>query len=74
MEGVPVRHLMSAAINRPFYMAVGIAALRRALLRAKINVYDDRTIALLSCLQNVHDIFGVWEWRERLSRSPPNLI
>jgi hypothetical protein len=24
------------------------------------------TIALLSCLQNVHDVFGTWEWQERL--------
>jgi hypothetical protein len=47
-------------------MDAGIAALRRALLQARINVYDERTIALLSCLQNVHDIFGGWEWRHRL--------
>ncbi|WP_168662428.1 hypothetical protein [Burkholderia sp. SG-MS1] len=24
------------------------------------------TVDLLSCLQNVHDVFGTWEWRERL--------
>jgi NADH:ubiquinone oxidoreductase subunit E len=24
------------------------------------------TIELLSTLQNVHDVFGKWEWRERL--------
>ena len=40
--------------------------LRRALLRSKINVYDPQTVSLLSCLQNVHDVFGVWEWGDRL--------
>jgi hypothetical protein len=38
----------------------------RPLLRAHVNVYDPNTVNLLSCLQNVHDVFGVWEWRERL--------
>jgi hypothetical protein len=66
MEGVPVRYLSGPALGRPSYMDPGIAALRKALLRARINVYDDRTVALLSCLQNVHDAFGVWEWRDRL--------
>lgn len=47
-------------------MDVGIVALRKALLRAKLNVYDERTVDLLSCLQNVHDAFGVWEWHDRL--------
>ena len=40
--------------------------LKKALLRAHIDVYDSATVNLLSCLQNVHDVFGVWEWRERL--------
>lgn len=66
MEGVPVRYLSGPALGRPPYMDAGIAALRKALLRARINVYDDRTVALLSCLQNVHDAFGVWEWHDRL--------
>jgi hypothetical protein len=66
MEGVPVRYLLGPALGRPHYMDAGIVALRKALLRAKINVYDQRTVSLLSCLQNVHDVFGIWEWRDRL--------
>lgn len=66
MEGVPVRFLSGSVPGRPSYMDAGITALRKALLRAKINVYDERIVALLSCLQNVHDIFGVWEWHDRL--------
>ena len=45
---------------------VGVAALRKALLRSKINVYDPQTVSLLSCLQNAHDVFSVWEWTDRL--------
>ena len=48
-------------------MDVGVAALKKALLRSRINVYDPTTVDLLSCLQNVHDVFGTWEWRERLN-------
>lgn len=66
MEGVPVRYLNSSAFPHPSYMEAGVAALRKALLKAKINVYEERTVALLSCLQNVHDAFGVWEWQDRL--------
>jgi hypothetical protein len=51
----------------PAYMDVGVAALKRALLRSNINVYDPTTVELLSCLQNVHDVFGKWEWRERFA-------
>ncbi|MBN3756124.1 hypothetical protein G3N95_24505 [Paraburkholderia sp. Tr-20389] len=67
MEGVPVRYIGKDSSDAiPAYMDVGIAALKKALLRANINVYDPVTIELLSCLQNVHDVFGKWEWRERL--------
>jgi hypothetical protein len=66
MEGVPVRFIGKTSAEVPSYMDVGIFALRKALLRARINVYDRATIDLLSCLQNVHDVFGTWEWRERL--------
>ena len=66
IEGVPVRYVSARAQNVPAYMDVGIAQLRKALLRARVNVYDQRTVDLLSCLQNVHDAFGVWEWEERL--------
>ncbi|WP_434664235.1 hypothetical protein P5W99_18645 [Paraburkholderia sp. A3BS-1L] len=67
IEGVPVRYIGAQSLHTiPAYMDVGVAALRRALLRSRINVYDPVTIELLSCLQNVHDVFGRWEWRERL--------
>jgi hypothetical protein len=66
MEGVPVRYIGKASIEVPSYMDVGLAALKKALLRARINVYDLATVDLLSCLQNVHDVFGTWEWHERL--------
>jgi hypothetical protein len=66
MEGIPVRYIGRGANEVPLYMDVGVAALKKALLRAHINIYDPATIELLSCLQNVHDVFGVWEWRERM--------
>jgi hypothetical protein len=66
MEGIPVRYIGRETSEVPLYMDVGVAALKKALLRAHINIYDPATINLLSCLQNVHDVFGVWEWRERL--------
>jgi hypothetical protein len=66
IEGVPVRFVGKPAAEVPRYMDAGVAALKRALLHARLNVYDPATIALLSCLQNVHDVFGVWEWLERL--------
>jgi len=67
MEGIPVRYIGVDPNTVPHYMDSGVAALRRALLRSKINVYNDETVALLSCLQNVHDVFGKWEWRDRLA-------
>ena len=67
MEGVPVRYIGRRADEVPAYMDVGIAALQRALLKAGVNVFDPTTISLLSCLQNVHDVFGTWEWPERLT-------
>jgi hypothetical protein len=66
MEGVPVRFIVRPANEVPLYMDVGVAALRKALLRAHVNIYDPATVSLLSCLQNVHDVFGVAEWRDRL--------
>ena len=66
MEGVPVRYIGASVRSVPAYMDVGVAALKRALLRSRINVYDPTTVELLSCLQNVHDVFGKWEWRDRL--------
>ncbi|MFM0740376.1 hypothetical protein PQQ51_24305 [Paraburkholderia xenovorans] len=66
MEGVPVRYIGKTSTEVPAYMDVGVAALKRALLRARINVYNPATVTLLSCLQNVHDVFGTWEWPERL--------
>jgi hypothetical protein len=67
MEGVPVRYLGADTRAVPSYVVVGIAALARALLHSRINVYDARTAELLSCLQNVHDAFGTQEWRDRLA-------
>jgi hypothetical protein len=67
MEGVPVRYIAKPPENVPAYMDIGVAALKRALLRSRINVSDPVTVELLSCLQNVHDVFGTWEWRERLA-------
>lgn len=66
MEGIPVRHLLAPEQSRPPYMDAGVEALRDALLKVRINAHDRQTVELLSCLQNVHDIFGIWEWRERL--------
>jgi hypothetical protein len=66
MEGVPVRCISLQKNEVPAYMEAGVAALKRALLRSKINVYDPQTVSLLSCLQNVHDVFSVREWRDRL--------
>jgi hypothetical protein len=66
MEGVPIRYVGKGPETVPAYMDVGVIALKRALLRSNINVYDPTTVELLSCLQNVHDVFGKWEWHERL--------
>ncbi|MDR6375675.1 hypothetical protein J2776_002375 [Paraburkholderia caledonica] len=66
MEGVPVRYVLADALQIPTYMDAGVAALKRALLRARLNIYSPQTVELLSCLQNVHDVFGIWEWDERL--------
>ena len=68
MEGVPIRFLGAAGEDAPDYMKPGIAALRRALLRSRINVDDQITVDLLNCLQNVHDVFGPWEWNRRLEQ------
>ncbi|PRX34540.1 hypothetical protein B0G75_102575 [Paraburkholderia sp. BL18I3N2] len=67
MEGIPVRFIGKTPAEMPAYMDVGVSALKKALLRSRINVYDPATVNLLSCLQNVHDVFGTWEWLERLS-------
>ncbi|MDR5782569.1 hypothetical protein QCE63_24500 [Caballeronia sp. LZ065] len=67
MEGIPVRNILKPRGAVPVYMDAGVEALKRALLRAGINIFDARTVELLSCLQNVHDIFLQWEWRDRLA-------
>jgi hypothetical protein len=63
----PRDYIGKAPIEVPAYMDAGISALKKALLRARLNVYDPATVSLLSCLQNVHDVFGTWEWHERLT-------
>jgi hypothetical protein len=42
-------------------------ALKRALLRSQINVYNPATIELLGTLQNLHDVFDKQEWRNGLA-------
>jgi hypothetical protein len=66
MEGVPVRFIGKLGNEIPAWMNTGVVALRKALRRARIDIDDARTVRLLSCLQNVHDAFGVWEWNDRL--------
>ncbi|SKC53550.1 hypothetical protein [Paraburkholderia hospita] len=66
MEGIPVRYVGKTPSDTPMFMDVGMAALKKALLRSRLNIYDPVTVELLSCLQNVHDVFGTWEWRDRL--------
>ncbi|GGD96905.1 hypothetical protein BG57_26045 [Caballeronia grimmiae] len=66
MEGVPVRFVLTEPMRIPSYMDADVAALKRALLRARINVYSQETVDLLSCLQNVHDVFDTEEWHDRL--------
>ncbi|WP_118181880.1 hypothetical protein [Paraburkholderia phosphatilytica] len=66
MEGVPVRFIGRTPVDVPAYMDAGVLALKKALLRSHINIFDPATVDLLSCLQNVHDVFGTWEWRDRL--------
>jgi hypothetical protein len=67
MEGVPVLFIGASALAAPSYMDVGVTALKRALLRSQINVYDPVTIELLSYLQNVHDVFDKRQWRDGLA-------
>lgn len=75
MEGLPVRYLRAFLKDGKQHSqtlnsgnTVGLKQLRDGLLAAHVNVDDDRTIELLSVLQNVHDIFGTWEWEDRLSQ------
>jgi hypothetical protein len=67
MEGVPVRYLSAKATMIPMYMDQGVAAIRAALFEANVNIHDERTVNLLSALQNVNDIFGTWEWKARFT-------
>jgi hypothetical protein len=68
MEGVPIRYIgRENKIGIPSYMDPGIAALERALRNANVNIDEDGMPDFLSKLQNVHDIFGTWEWKERFN-------
>ena len=67
MEGIPVLFIGASALVVPPYMSFGIMALKRALLRSQINVYNPTTIELLSYLQNVHDVLDKREWRNGLA-------
>jgi hypothetical protein len=66
MEGVPVRFVAVPPDEVPLAMRPGVEALRRALIKAGIDLLDPGTVRLLARLQTVHDAFGVWEWRWRL--------
>jgi hypothetical protein len=66
MAGVSVRLLLAFASGRSAYLDAGIADLRSALFRARVNVYHERTVALLSELQDVYDFSGFREWPHRL--------
>jgi hypothetical protein len=66
MEGVPVRYICREdKTGIPNSMDVGIAALERALRNANVNIDEPGMPDFLSKLQNVHDIFGTWEWKDR---------
>lgn len=67
MDGIPVLFVSASAPAAPSYTVVGIMALKRALLRSQINVYDPSTIELLGYLQNVHDVLDKREWRDSLA-------
>lgn len=66
MEGVPVRYVSTHTENVPQHLRAGADALKRALIRARIDIDDNGTVLLLTRLQTVHDAFGVWEWQRRL--------
>jgi hypothetical protein len=66
MEGVLVRYISTHTKDIPQHMKAGLDALKRALLRARIDIDDSRTVLLLTRLQTVHGAFGVWEWQSRL--------
>lgn len=65
-ERVSVRYLLGFASGWPTHRYADIAALRRALLRARVNVYDERTAALLSALEDVYDRSDVRDWPDQL--------
>ena len=66
MEGVPIRYICRTnKIGIPHSMDVGIAALERALRNARVDIDEPGMPDFLSKLQNVHDIFGTWEWKDR---------
>ena len=67
LESVPVRFLTKEEREMTPKMVLGVRALRRALEHARVDTTNEKTVSLLSKLQNVHDAFGVWEWRERLT-------
>jgi hypothetical protein len=66
IAGVPVRFLLAFASGWTTHLDASVTALRSALLRARVNVYDEQTVALLSELQDLHDLSGLREWPERL--------
>ncbi|MDH6147430.1 MULTISPECIES: hypothetical protein [Paraburkholderia] len=50
----------------PHYPRSRVTALKEALLHSRIAIDDSRTVSLLTPLQTLHDVFGVWDWERRL--------
>jgi hypothetical protein len=66
MEGIPVRYICrSDKVGIPAYMDAGINALELALRKVGVDIDEPGMPDFLSKLQNVHDIFGTWEWKDR---------
>src|ERR1700710_2814737 len=61
IEGVPVIYLSECSSTIPSYLNHGVIALKRALLRSRVIVYDPMTVELLASLQNLYDVFAKWE-------------
>ena len=65
MEGIPVRYIGRPSTSARLYGRRHLGAQEGALSRAPQRLRPGHS-HLLGCLQNVHDVFGTWEWHERL--------
>jgi hypothetical protein len=66
IEGVPVRYVATHKKDVPQHLRAGVDAPKRALIQARIDIDDNRTVSLLTRLQTVHDAFSIWEWQRLL--------